>query len=43
MSKNYETKIYWDKGDEIFIAEVPDLAGCLAHGKTQIEAVKNIS
>lgn len=43
MSKNYETKIYWDNQDKIFVAEVPELAGCAAHGKTQIEAVKNVN
>lgn len=31
--------IYQDN-DKIFVAEVPELAGCAAHGETQIEAVK---
>lgn len=39
----YEIVIYWDNDDKIFVAEVPDLAGCMAHGKTQIEAVQNVS
>ncbi len=39
----YEIVIYWDDLDKIFVAEVPKLAGCLAHGKTQIGAVKNIN
>lgn len=39
----YEIVIYWDNEDKIFIAEAPELAGCSAHGETQIEAVKNIS
>ena len=39
----YEILIYWSNQDQIFVAEVPQLAGCLAHGKTQIEAVKNIN
>lgn len=34
--------IYQDN-DKIFVAEVPELAGCAAHGETQIEAVKNIN
>lgn len=38
----YEIVIYWDNDDKIFVAEVPDLAGCMAHGKTQIEAVQNV-
>ena len=41
--QKYEIVIYWDNDDKIFVAEVPELAGCLAHGKTQIEAVKNIN
>ena len=42
-AQKYEIVIYWDNEDKIFIAEVPELAGCAAHGETQIEAVKNIS
>lgn len=41
--QKYEIVIYWDEQDQIFVAEVPELAGCAAHGKTQIEAVKNIN
>ncbi len=41
--QKYEIVIYWDDLDKIFVAEVPELAGCLAHGKTQIDAVKNIN
>lgn len=40
--QKYEIVIYWDNDDKIFVAEVPELAGCAAHGKTRIEAVKNI-
>ena len=39
----YEIVIYWDNQDKIFVAEVPELAGCAAHGKTQIEAVQNVN
>ncbi|MDQ3711982.1 MAG: type II toxin-antitoxin system HicB family antitoxin [Acidobacteriota bacterium] len=41
--QKYEIVIYWDDLDKIFVAEVPELAGCSAHGKTQIDAVKNIN
>lgn len=41
--QKYEIVIYWDNQDKIFVAEVPELAGCIAHGKTQIEAVKNVN
>lgn len=40
MSK-YEIIVYWSDEDDAFIAEVPELPGCAADGKTRIEAVKN--
>lgn len=30
----YEIIIYWSKDDAVFIAEVPELPGCMAHGET---------
>ena len=41
MSK-YELVIYWSEDDQAFIAEVPELAGCAADGKTYQEALGNI-
>ena len=38
----YEIIIYWNDDDKIFVANVPDLAGCMAHGNTQIEAIENV-
>lgn len=38
----YEIVIFWDVTDKIFVAEVPDLPGCMAHGDTQVEAVENV-
>jgi len=38
---NYEIIVYWSIEDNAFIAEVPELAGCMADGKTYIEAVQN--
>ena len=40
MSK-YEVIIYWSQEDDAFIAEVPQLAGCTAHGASQDEALRN--
>ncbi|MEK6681534.1 MAG: type II toxin-antitoxin system HicB family antitoxin [Nitrospirota bacterium] len=37
----YEIIIYWSKEDEAFIAEVPELPGCMAHGETPENALKN--
>jgi len=42
MSENkYESIIYWDQEDEIFVVEVPELAGCKAHGTTKREALES--
>jgi predicted RNase H-like HicB family nuclease len=35
----YEIIIYWSSEDELFIAEVPELAGCCAHGDTHEAAL----
>ncbi len=37
----YEIIIYWSSEDERYIAEVPELAGCMADGATMDEALKN--
>lgn len=37
----YEVIIFWDKQDEIFVAEIPELPGCMAHGSTKAEAIQN--
>jgi predicted RNase H-like HicB family nuclease len=37
----YEVIIYWSTADNAFIAEVPELAGCAADGKTRAEALAN--
>ena len=41
MSSRYEIIIYWSAEDDAFIAEVPELPGCMADGKTYQEAVAN--
>ena len=38
----YEIIIYWSQADEAFIAEVPELPGCAADGKTYKEALANV-
>ena len=41
MDKKYETIIYWSSEDNAYLAEVPELAGCMADGKTYREALGN--
>ncbi len=38
----YEVIIYWSKDDNCFIAEVPELPGCLADGETYTTAINNV-
>jgi predicted RNase H-like HicB family nuclease len=38
----YEIIIYWNEEDHAFIAEVPELPGCMAHGASQDAALRNI-
>lgn len=38
----YEIIIYWSDEDQAFVAEVPELPGCMADGATYAEAVVNV-
>ena len=38
----YEIIIYWSKEDGCYIAEVPELLGCMADGKTYREVLDNL-
>ncbi|HEU4452168.1 MAG TPA: type II toxin-antitoxin system HicB family antitoxin [Longimicrobium sp.] len=37
----HEIAIFWSDEDQAFIAEVPELPGCHAHGETREEALAN--
>ena len=37
----YQIIIYWSNEDSVFVAEVPELPGCMAHGDTQAAALTN--
>lgn len=37
----YKVIIYWSNEDQLFIAEVPDLPGCMAHGDNQAAALES--
>lgn len=39
--QKYEIIIYWSDDDQVFIAEVPELSGCLAHGETHEAALSS--
>ena len=37
----YEIIIFWSDEDQAFVAEVPELPGCIAHGNTHEESLAN--
>ena len=39
----YEIILYWSNEDDAFVAEVPELPGCMAHGRTQETALREIN
>ncbi|MFZ2124786.1 type II toxin-antitoxin system HicB family antitoxin [Rhodoferax sp.] len=42
MQSRYEIVIYWSDEDDCFLAEVPELPGCMADGASYQEAVSNV-
>lgn len=42
MDSKYEIIIYWSKEDDCFVAEVPELAGCIADGQSYAEALNHV-
>lgn len=38
----YEVIIYWSEDDGRYIAEVPELPGCMADGETRMEVLNNV-
>jgi len=38
----YEIIIYWSEEDNSYIAEVPELPGCMADGKTYDEVMRKV-
>ena len=43
MTHKYEIILYWSEADRAFVAEVPQLPGCMAHGDTQEAALDNVN
>ena len=38
---HYHINLFWSDEDSLWIADVPDLRGCMTHGQTRAEAVAN--
>jgi predicted RNase H-like HicB family nuclease len=41
MMFKYETIIFWSEEDNAYLAEVPELPGCMAHGDSYESALAN--
>ncbi len=41
MENRYEIIIFWSDEDDAFVADVPELPGCMAHGSNHVEALQN--
>jgi predicted RNase H-like HicB family nuclease len=37
----YEVIIFWSDEDQVFVSDVPELPGCVAHGNTYSDALEN--
>ena len=42
MMIKYEVILYWSDEDKAFIAEAPELPGCMADGETYQQALANL-
>lgn len=41
MDTRYEIIIFWSKEDQAYVAEVPELPGCMADGETYQQALSS--
>jgi predicted RNase H-like HicB family nuclease len=41
VEHRYEIIIFWSDEDGCFVADVPELSGCMAHGPSRAEALSN--
>ncbi len=41
MKNKYEIIIFWSSDDNVYIGEVPELPGCIAHGRTYKSALQH--
>ncbi|MCA1673095.1 MAG: type II toxin-antitoxin system HicB family antitoxin [Actinobacteria bacterium] len=42
MNPGYRIEVFWSDEDEVWVADVPDLPMCSAHGLTPHEAVGEV-
>jgi len=42
MIIKYEIILYWSDRDQAYLAEVPELPGCMADGETYRQALSNV-
>jgi predicted RNase H-like HicB family nuclease len=42
MMDKYEIIIYWSEDDRAYIAEAPELPGCMAHGDSHEHALSSV-
>lgn len=40
--QRYEITLWWSDDDQVFVAEARELPGCMAHGKTEADAIANV-
>lgn len=43
MNLKYEIILYWSEDDQAFVAEVPELPGCMAHGDSHESALVSVN
>jgi len=43
MNPKYEIILCWSEDDQAFVAEVPELPGCMAHGDSQESALASVN
>ncbi|MCY4367914.1 MAG: type II toxin-antitoxin system HicB family antitoxin [bacterium] len=39
----YGVLLYWSNTDQAYVAEIPELPGCMAHGDTQEAALQSVN
>jgi predicted RNase H-like HicB family nuclease len=39
QESRYELIVFWDESDQVFVVDVPELPGCMAHGSPKKEAI----